>query len=146
MPGLPERKRLRLENYDYSNDGFYFITICTKDRKRILSEITLDGDGGANVSLKPCGSIAESYIKSFPGIDKYVVMPNHIHMIIHKTDGRSLVSDMRAYKSLVSKKIGESIWQDSYYDHVIRNSDDYLEKWQYIDENPAKWADDEYYV
>ena len=144
MPGLPKRKKLRLENYDYSSNGSYFITISTKDRKQILSEIILDNDQCARVSLKPCGSIAESYIKTIPGIDKYVIMPNHIHMIIHKTDGRSLVSDMRAYKSLVSKKTGRSIWQDSYYDHVIRNSDDYLEKWQYIDENPAKWADDEY--
>ncbi len=144
MPGLPKRKKLRLENYDYSSNGSYYITICTKDRKQILSEIILDNDQCARVRLKPFGSIAESYIKTIPGIDKYVIMPNHIHMIIRKTGGRSLISDMRAFKSLVSKKTGESIWQDSYYDHVIRNSDDYLEKWEYIDENPTKWADDEY--
>jgi len=70
-------------------------------------------------------------------------MPNHIHMIIHKTNGRTIISDMRAFKSLVTKKTGKSIWQDSYYDHVIRSEADYREKWQYIENNPAKWIEDE---
>ena len=72
-------------------------------------------------------------------------MPNHIHMIIHKTDGKPIASDIRSFKVLVTKSIGKSIWQRSFYDHIIRNEADYLIKWKYIDENPAKWADDDYY-
>ncbi len=144
MGDYPKRKRLRLTNYNYAQDGYYFLTICTKDRKRFLSEITYDKDGSVITALTPYGEIAHTYIKSIPGIDKYVIMPNHIHMIIHKTSGKSIDSDMRSFKGLVSKAVGESIWQASYYDHVIRNEKDYQEKWRYIDENPAKWADDEY--
>ena len=135
---------MRLENFDYSAEGYYYLTICTKDRKKILSEIASDAEHGPSVTLTQCGHIVDEFIQSIPGIDKYVIMPNHIHMIIHKTNGKSIISDMRAFKSLVTKKIGESIWQESYYDHVIRNEADYQEKWKYIDNNPIKWAEDEY--
>jgi REP element-mobilizing transposase RayT len=144
MEKLPERKRLRLADYDYSKTGYYFITVCTKDRKQVLSEIVSDADNGANVRLTPWGTIAETYLKMLSGIDKYVIMPNHIHMIVHKTDGKNLISALRTFKTVVTKKIGRSIWQSSFYDHIIRNREDYLEKWRYIDENPMKWADDEY--
>ena len=146
MKQFPERKKLRLARYDYAQDGYYFLTLCTKDRKRILSEISQDENGSARIRLSVYGEIAESYIKSIPGIDKYVIMPNHVHMIIHKTNGKSIGSDIRSLKSLVTKRIGEPIWQDSYYDHIIRNETDYREKWRYIDENPAKWMNDEYYA
>ena len=72
-------------------------------------------------------------------------MPNHIHMIIHKTNGKSIANDVRSFKALTTKKTGVGIWQDSYYDHVIRDEQDYLIKWNYIDSNPAKWLDDEYH-
>jgi len=144
MEQYPRRKRLRLQDYDYSQNGYYFLTVCTKGRKCFLSEITYDKDGSAKTALTPYGEITETYIKSIPGIDKYVIMPNHIHLIIHKTNGKSIASDIRSFKGLVTKQVGESIWQDSYYDHVIRNEADYREKWRYIDENPAKWITDEY--
>lgn len=97
--------------------------------------------------LLPYGIIAERFISNIPGIDKYVIMPNHVHLIIHKTNGKSIVGDMRSLKVLITKTIGENIWQTSYYDHIIRNESDYLEKCRYIiEENPAKWADDEYSV
>ncbi len=82
-------------------------------------------------------------------------MPNHVHMIIKKegdTDSTSasnhssLSSDVRTLKILVTKEIGTSIWQNRFYDHVIRNEKDYLSIWEYIDNNPAKWAEDEYYI
>ena len=144
MPELPKRKNHRLENHDYAEDGFYFLTICTKGKAHILSEIVLGPDGAAAVRLKPYGQAAESRILSIPGIDKYVVMPNHVHMIVCKSNGKSIASDIRTFKGLVSKQVGASIWQDSFYDHIIRNEQDYQEKWCYIDENPAKWLDDEY--
>ena len=144
MSDCPDRKKLRLTDYDYSKDGFYFLTVCTKERKHILSEIVSDDERRAAVKLSPWGTIVRSYIETIPGIDKYVIMPNHVHMIIHKTNGKSLSSDVRSFKGLVTKKIGSAIWQKSFYDHIIRSREDYLEKWRYIDENPARWADDEY--
>ena len=134
-----------MEKYDYSTEAYYYLTICTKDRKKVLSAISSDAEFGACVTLTGFGQVVDTFIRSIPGIDKYVIMPNHIHMIIHKTNEKSIISDMRAFKSLVTKKIGEPIWQDSYYDHVIRNEADYQEKWQYIENNPIKWAEDEYY-
>ena len=144
MPELPKRKPHRLKNHDYSEDGYYFLTICTKGRVHCLSEIVHDSSRPAVVHLKPYGQVTKTYLLRIPGIDKYVIMPNHVHMLIHKTDRKSIASDVRAFKGLVTKQIGQSIWQDSYYDHIIRNETDYQEKWRYIDENPAKWSDDEY--
>ena len=146
MQDLPKRKKLRLKNFDYTKEGYYFLTICTKDKQHILSDIVSDHDNPAIVRLTAIGEISESYLKSIPGIDKYVIMPNHIHLIIHKTNGKSISSDMRSFKALVSKKAGQSIWQTSYYDHIIRNEEDYQEKRQYIDENPLRWIEDEYNI
>ena len=146
MADYPTRKKLRLESYDYSEEGFYYLTVCTKDRRNILSDIRIQDDHTVAVQLTPYGEAAERYLKSLPGINRYVIMPNHIHMIIHKTNGKSIASDVRSWKGLVSKTIGAKIWQDSYYDHIIRNEKDYLEKCRYIDENPARWAKDEYYA
>ncbi|MDO4845492.1 MAG: hypothetical protein Q3977_02665 [Oscillospiraceae bacterium] len=142
----PQRKRLRLRDFDYAENAYYYLTVCTKERKCVLSAIVYDSDGEAKVRLTECGKTVERRIKTIPGIDKYVIMPNHVHMIIRKENGKSVVSDMRSFKGLVTKKLGESIWQTSYYDHVIHNEKDYNEKWQYIDENPAKWAEDMYHT
>ena len=81
-------------------------------------------------------------------------MPNHIHMIIMLKDRAMWASPptnamipkiIRSLKILVTKEVGTSIFQESYYDHIIRDEADYLTKWNYIDTNPARWADDEYY-
>ena len=78
-------------------------------------------------------------------------MPNHIHMIIsiNAFDGRmvSAPTIIGSLKRYVSKKIGNSIWQKSFYDHIIRDEEDYMLHVQYIDENPKKWlmGKDEYY-
>ncbi|MBR4474452.1 MAG: transposase [Oscillospiraceae bacterium] len=133
-----------MKDYDYATNAYYYLTVCTKNRECILSEISVDKQSNAVVKLTPYGEIAESFLRSIPGIDKYVIMPNHIHMIIHKTNGKSLVSDIRSFKGLTTKKIGKSIWQNYYYDHIIRDEEDYLIKWNYIDSNPGKWSEDEY--
>ena len=148
------RKPNRLKNYDYSSQGAYFITICTLDRKCILSRI-VGGDAliAPQTNLTHCGEIARKYIESMPGIDKYVIMPNHIHLLI-AIDGPmkasaptiSVPNLIRSFKVLVSKEIGQSIWQRSFYDHIIRDEDDYLNHLQYIENNPAKWSEDKYYI
>ncbi|MBR4109801.1 MAG: helix-turn-helix domain-containing protein [Oscillospiraceae bacterium] len=158
----PVRKANRIPNYDYSQNGAYFITICTEDRKQLLSQIVGDD---AHIVPKPYGKILEKYIRNAPEIEKYVIMPDHIHMIIRLDDGtmclnRSptqekkehivgadahirpqsrVASIVRSIKTLTAKEIGESIFQRSYYDHVIRNQQDYNEIWEYIENNPKKW-------
>ena len=149
---LPNRKPNRIPGYDYSQNGAYFITICAKHRAKILSDIVGDD---AHIVPKPYGTIAEKYIRHIPQIEKYAIMPDHIHMIIRLDNGsmwastptdasipssNRIASIVRSLKILTSKEIGQSIFQRSYYDHVIRNQQDYDIIWNYIDRNPAKWA------
>ena len=138
---LPKRKPHRLKNFDYSSDGAYYITICTNNKEHILSNVIDHGPGEpAEIALTAIGKVVERYAETIPGIDKYVIMPNHVHLIIIKTNGKPLSSDIRSFKTLVTKQLGYSIWQGSFYDHVTRSESDYLTKWKYIDDNPAKWV------
>ena len=79
----PERKRNRLTDFDYSRPGAYFITVCTQNKKCLLSTV-VGGDAHISpyVKLSSAGMVAEKYIRSIPGIAEYVIMPNHIHMIL----------------------------------------------------------------
>ena len=91
---LPQRKHTRLKNYDYSNNGYYFVTICTKDKKPILGKIVEQNTVGRdalippNIILSNIGEIVEKYINNTNNIyeniiiDKYVIMPNNVHLII----------------------------------------------------------------
>ena len=154
---LPKRKINRLADYDYNQNGAYFITICTQNRKPILS--TIVGDD-AHIVPKPYGTVVEKYIRNVPEIEKYVIMPDHIHMIIRldngsmwastptNTDVREsaqirpksrIASIVRSIKTLSAKEIGAPVFQRSYYDHVIRNQQDYNAVWEYIEQNPRKW-------
>ena len=143
---LLQRKSNRISGYDYNQNGAYFVTICTRERRRILSEIVGDD---VYIVPKPYGIIAEKYICNAPEIEKYVIMPDHIHMIIRLDNGpmwasaptakNRVASIVRSIKTLTTKEIGESVFQRSYYDHVIRNQRDYDEIWQYIENNPRKW-------
>ncbi|MCQ2484136.1 MAG: transposase [Clostridia bacterium] len=88
--------------------------------------------------------------------EKYIVMPNHIHLIltIENRKGTSRTPSptnelvpfyVSTFKRMVGKKIGENIWERSYYDHIIRDEKDYEKIWQYIDSNAAKWEKDCFY-
>ena len=141
---LAKRKQNRLENYDYSQEGAYFITICVKDRKKVLCDIVGDD---AHIVPKPYGKIVEKYIKNVPEIEKYVIMPDHIHFIIRIENGLMKASTptnkvsniVRSIKTLTTKEIGKPIFQRSFYDHIIRNQKDYNEIYQYIENNPYKY-------
>ena len=150
---LPNRKKNRLDDFDYSAPFAYFVTLCTQDKKKILSDIVGDGFPVP----KPCGIIAEEMIAEIPRkypcvhVDKYVIMPNHIHMLL-KIDGTgnpspTLGNVIGWYKYQATKKInlslqvsGERVFQRSYYDHVVRNEQDYLEIWNYIEGNASEWV------
>ena len=164
MP-LPKRKQIRLPDYAYSSPGAYFVTICTYARRCVLSRITV-GEGLAPpaIALSPVGECVKEQILALPKryhavhIDNYVIMPNHIHLLVSfETDSGgaspspTLFAVVRALKSLSTRlsrdDLGElPLWQRSYYEHVIRNEHDYREIWEYIDANPVKWAEDRYYT
>ena len=93
---LPERKRVRLRDFDYSAPGGYFITLCTQNRRCILSRIVGTGvPDGPQMRLLPHGIIAEKYIRQLDefyehiSVEHYVIMPNHIHLLLLVKDGPS---------------------------------------------------------
>ena len=142
---IRKRKSTRISEYDYSANGYYFVTICTKARKHILSEIVGDD---AHIVPKKYGIVVEKYINRQDEIEKYVIMPDHIHLIIKIENGtmwassptKSVSSIVRTLKTLTTKEIGEPIFQRSFNDHIIRGEQDYREIWQYIDNNPKAWS------
>ena len=125
----------------------------------------IDGALAAGIpcfQLRPLGRICEAQIKALElrygiCVQKYVIMPNHIHLLLTidraEQSPAPTVSDMVcAFKSLTARQANREenkphrkIWQRSFYDHVIRNEQDYLEIWKYIDENPVKWELDQFY-
>ena len=145
-----ERKSPRIPNYDYSNSNYYFITLCTHEHCCIF---------GKPGELNPLGNIVQrdllSIQKYYPGvrIDKFVVMPNHVHAIIVLENGfinPSISKIVGLYKTGVTKQLRKmrpdiQVWQRSFYDHIIRNQKSYEEIWTYIDNNPLKWEMDKLY-
>ena len=210
MKELSTRKKIRLQGYDYSSNGAYYITVCVKDRHELLWKNLVVGARSARPQLSEIGAIVEATIKTMPQIypaielDTYVIMPNHIHMIViikenlpenhgraenhvhaenlpenrrreenrgheenhgrvenheHPAEdhgraenrGRALRAPtisclINQMKGSITKKIGYAIWQKSFYDHIIRNEAEYRRIRQYIEQNPQKWQEDEYYV
>ena len=164
MEELVRRKPTRLYHHDYSASGAYFITICTKNKEKTLSSIVGEGLAPPECKLSIYGKIAEQQLlniqKHYPNVtlDKYVIMPNHIHMILilRETAGGAspspTVSDIICtFKSLTTricntKYKGKSIFQRSFHDHIIRNQDDYDRVWNYIELNPMYWKKDCFYI
>lgn len=151
----PKRKRLRLECYDYAENGYYFVTICTKNRQNYFARPV-----GNGFIRSAAGILAEEHLLKIPEhhpgitVDQYVVMPNHIHAIFiiegahsgRMNPAPTLSSVIGQYKAGVSRQLGFPIWQKSFYDHVIRNETDYQMIWQYIENNPLKWELDRFYA
>ena len=169
------RKTPRLQKFNYSSTGVYFITICTQNRRCILSSIV--GTGVLDCprpKLTKYGEVAEKYIKQLDAfyehifVKSYVIMPNHIHILlfIKKSGIREVAEDgqsgtpvptrlaransafsqfISTFKRFCNKEYGENIWQARTYDHVVRNRDDYEAHLRYIYENPMRWYYDELY-
>ncbi len=125
---LPKRKDIRLKSYDYKSNGYYFITICTykgkpyvKKHKEIIEKILL--------------SLPERF--SGLRIDWYILMPDHLHMIIVFDETKKDLSEIiRTFKALVTRNTRMKFWQRNYYEHVIRNEDALLKIREYIQNNP----------
>ncbi len=155
---LPKRKPTRLKDYNYNNEGAYFITICTHNRENILSNIVGEGLCALpTINLTPIGEIINQSINyinhnyDYAFVDKYVVMPNHIHMIIKIQTGGHGDPPLQVYdiigrfKSFTQNKYNGVLWQRSFYDHIIRDEEDYIRIYEYIETNPLKWEEDELY-
>ena len=164
MNDLPKRKHLRIKNYDYSKPGAYFITVCVNGRKPILWNVgaatcrpnfdntSTVGAATCRPNLSKTGSVVEAAIlqiqNHYPmiSVDKYCIMPDHIHMILSintNENGRQIaaptVSTVIGHmKRWVSMQTGLSIWQKSFVDRVIRNDNGYRAVWEYIENNPVK--------
>jgi len=172
MPG--KRRSIRLEDYDYSQEGAYFVTICARgggcgkgkgasgSAKSVFGnikngEMTLNGMGRIiNDSWKWLG---EQY--GGTETDEFTVMPNHLHGIICMNDTRMGVNPIKrktlgrligAFKTVSTKQInairntpGAGLWQRNFYEHVIRDEADLNRVREYIINNPAGWEKDEYY-
>lgn len=150
---FPKRKKIRLQGYDYSTAGAYFITICTQDHRKIFWEtVGADIIRPNEIKLSKYGLLVETAIKNIPkhyeniAVDKYCIMSDHIHLLISSTDGRMISAPTMSrtigqMKRWVSRQTGSSFWQKSYFDHIIRNENDYRENWEYIDRNPQAWID-----
>ncbi len=182
------RKKQRLNEYSYSENGAYFITICCEHMRCLLGRIYADrpdicqavGGGvpdapfpGIRMELTECGRLVDSKIKEMSGqykgvcVDNYVIMPNHIHLLLsvepaegasrtppptvvnsrnNQRSNETIPQFVSYLKRSTNKESGLKIWQRGYHDHVIRDSHDYQIRWTYIDNNPSRWAEDEYYV
>ena len=194
-PPLPRRKTIRLQNYDYSQNGAYFVTICTA-HKRPLFGVVRRGDPCGRppvpvyAELSEIGRIVESYLTEIPShypdvhLASYVIMPDHIHMILVLTQNQperagqcpapteesdlscrrggtpgppattekpvppcrrggtpgppALPKIINAFKSLTTRKAGCSLWQRGYYEHILRNQQDFDEAAGYIAGNPVR--------
>ena len=160
---LPKRKYVRLKSHNYDVPGAYFITVCTQDREQTLSAVGAIHESPA-ITLKEYGAILEDVIRDIPEhfgviVDKYVIMPDHVHFILVITRenaerairesplrNRSIISNAVGYVKMMSSKRIHSkcnnhdvIWQRSYYEHIIRDKNDYEKIVEYIHNNPLKW-------
>ena len=165
---LPKRKRNRLPSYDYSQTGVYFITTCSKEKQMLFGSIVGGGVLDApQMRLSAYGKIVEQQLLTMAALyknirlEKYVVMPNHIHLLLLVEQGSSGASGtppptkaranetvpqyVSTLKRFTNKAAETDLWQRGYHDHVIRAEKDYLMIWQYIDTNPQRWLKDCFY-
>ena len=157
-PDVHHRKSIRLKEYDYTKEGMYFITICIQNRECILSEIVGAPDLWCpKIQLTDIGEIIKENISNIEKyyedikIIEYVIMPNHIHFILHILSGQvrspapTVFQIIHALKRITFKQIGYSIWQRNYYEHIIRNEKELYKIIEYIRYNPNNWLQDKYY-
>ena len=165
----PNRQTMRLKSWNYSWEGYYFVTICIQNHKCVLGNIV-----NGKISLSFIGKIIEYEWLNIPRIfanaslDYWVIMPNHIHGIIiirrgliHQTPDRGMMNHaptqwrlmqqcgvssgkiIRYFKAKTTKLIHDKnhafSWQRNYYDHIIRNEQSLNQIREYIQNNPLKW-------
>ena len=139
-----KRKRIRWRGFDYSTAATYFLTICVEGRRCILCE------KDPNVKTPLGEKVDELINEAVAGnhclrLVKYVVMPNHIHLLLSidtHDSAPTIVMFVRYFKRLCTERLGYSLWQRSFFDHVTRDEREQSMIWDYIDRNPRRWAED----
>ncbi len=158
------RKQIRLKGYDYSQSGWYFVTICTKNRECIFGDIVNE-----HMILNKMGNIIDSVWQSLPNhhnvnLDTFQIMPNHVHFILRIPSGRGIARNaptfrnvtagslpciIRSFKSEITKQIhrltgniNQIIFQRNYYEHIIRAEIKLYRIRKYIIDNPKNWESD----
>ena len=165
---IHHRRSIRLPCYDYSQDGWYFVTMCALGHNCLFGKFA---DGQIQLyeygrSIEKCWKwLAEQY--DYVHLDRYVIMPNHMHgiiVILRSGSGKggsrtAPTEDTRkckplsrligAFKTVSTKQIniirntpGQKLWQRNYYEHIIRNEEELNHIRQYIVDNPANWRTD----
>lgn len=170
---LPQRRSIRLTDYNYSREGLYFVTICCQDKICLFGKIE-DGE----TLLNEAGEMAKQCWLDIPNhyphviLHEFVIMPNHIHGILEivdhvgaknlspefKSPAKTIGSVIRGFKIGVTKWYNQNkrannysplqsknIWQRNYYEHIICNEKSFLNISDYIMNNPHNWINDEYY-
>ena len=162
-PKIHHRRSIRLQQYDYSQEGYYFVTICTKNHQCYFGKIV---DGG--IILNDAGTIVQQCWNDLPNhygnciLDVFLIMPDHVHGIViidnaigvgaglkpAPTNGylkrHGLFEIIRGFKTFSARKINVSQnlfhfqWQRNYYEHIIRNEKALYKIRQYIRNNPLK--------
>lgn len=157
---MRQRKRLRMLGYDYSKDNLYFVTSCIKNMKCYFGTVKM-----GEMKLNEYGKIAEAqwyWLEiQYPYVvlHAFVVMPNHIHGIIEINRNlapespkiKSLSELMGAYKTTVSKQIhllgfNDFVWHRSFHESIVRDDKAYKKIIAYIENNPMKWSEDEFFL
>jgi len=169
------RRSTRLEGYDYSQPGAYFVTICVHHHHFLLGNVV-----NGKVRLNEYGNVVQTSWEwlnknyTYVDLDEWTVMPNHLHgIIIILGNANNLISLRRggsrtaptcnsnrkplgrligAFKTVSTKRInqirgtpGARVWQRNYYDRIIRNNSELNKLRRYILDNPLKWELDEYH-
>lgn len=150
----PRRKQLRSYNIDYSKMGVYFITVSTVPR---CNHFWMNADEKYEtpeaVELNEIGKTVKDTLLQIPmhypyiKVDAFVIMPDHIHLLLRicvselndNMERKSISTVINQWKGIVTKTIGKSIWQKLFFDHVIRNDEDYENTLRYMYHNPLKW-------
>jgi len=170
---LPRRKTIRLKDYDYSQTGYYFVTICTQNREKIFGQIV----GADSISarsetiLSNAGMMVEKIYcnmqNEFKNVvfHEYIFMPNHFHGIIQiqwadiesapTANLSTIIQSFKRYttieyihgvKNNIYPLFNKRIWQRGYHEHIVRNEQELQKIREYIINNPAQWQEDKYFI
>jgi REP element-mobilizing transposase RayT len=139
---MQQRKNIRLKEYNYTQKGYYYITICTKNMSQQFGTL-IDNKMVLNKKGEIVKTIIEEYNKKSDDIknDYYQIMPNHIHLIIEfKKDLNKTISNVvSSFKSKCTRELKiKNLWQRNFYERVIRNQKEYDNIVKYINENPYR--------
>jgi REP element-mobilizing transposase RayT len=152
-PDQHHRRSIRLQGYDYTQAGLYFITICIWQRECLLDHIV-----NSTVELNPYGQVVlynwNFLAKKFSNVElgEFVIMPNHIHGVIKliESGNEPLSEVIRSFETSSTRRInqiresrGVPVWQRNYYEHIIRNEESFNRICEYIVNNPLSWEQDQ---